>query len=71
MARKTATQLQRVETVLRRNKRGVTAARLAALTKIDPSNIYKRVSELSETVAVAKTRKVVDGKRTLVYQMSA
>jgi hypothetical protein len=71
MARKTATQLQRVENVLRRNKRGVTAARLASLTKIAPSNIYKRVSELSESVAVAKTRKVVDGKRTLVYQLSA
>ena len=71
MARQKTTQLQRVETVLRRNKRGVTAARLASLTKIDPSNIYKRVSELGESVAVTKTRRVVDGKRTLVYQLSA
>jgi hypothetical protein len=67
-------QLDRIATVLSRNTKGngISASKLAKLTKIQPSNIYKRVSELqAEGFVIHKNYRVVNGKRLVHYIMPA
>lgn len=64
-------QLDRIHTILTRNKKtGITAARLAKLAKISPSNIYKRVSDLRASGhKIDRNYKVVKGRRMVYYRM--
>lgn len=67
-------QLDRIAKVLSRNTKGagISAAKLARLTKISPSNIYKRVSELQEEgFVIHKNYRNVNGKRLVHYRMPA
>jgi len=65
-------QLDRIVNVLSRNNKGsgISAARLANLAKISPTNIYKRVSELrAGGMVIHKNYRVVSGKRMVHYRM--
>lgn len=67
-------QLDRIVNVLSRNNKGsgISAARLAKLAKISPTNIYKRVSELrAGGMVIHKNYRVVNGKRMVHYRMPA
>jgi Mn-dependent DtxR family transcriptional regulator len=66
------TQPERISKVLSRNTKGagITAARLAKLAKVSPSNIYKRVSELRDAgFVIHKNYRTVNGKRMVYYRM--
>ena len=66
-------QLDRIYNILNRNtKGGITAARLAKLAKIAPSNIYKRVSDLRASgLKIDRSYKMVKGRRMVYYNMKA
>lgn len=66
-------QLDRIYNILSRNqKSGITAARLAKLAKVAPSNIYKRVSDLRASgFKIDRNYKTVRGRRMVVYSMKA
>jgi len=65
-------QLDRITNVLSRNNKGagITAAKLARLAKVEPTNIYKRVSELrADGVVIHKNYRTINGKRMVHYRM--
>lgn len=72
---KIMTDSDKIVNVLRRNTKtpGITPDRLAKLTKLSRSSIYRRVAELrtNEELPIYSNYRVVKGKRTMFYRLAA
>jgi predicted Zn-ribbon and HTH transcriptional regulator len=65
------TQLERIEKVLRKNgKKGLTAAQISNLARVDVDSVYRRVSELTERLSITKSTKTVNGRPKLYYKVA-
>jgi predicted ArsR family transcriptional regulator len=65
------TQLERIERVLRKNgKKGVTAAQIANLAKVNVNAVYRRVSELSANLGITKSTKTINGRTKVFYKVA-
>ena len=68
----TKTQIEKIETVLRKHNKGagITASRVANLAKVPYEAVSKRVSDLRETYTIYTNYRNVDGKRTAFYRFA-
>ena len=72
MATARKTQIEKIETALRKNNKGsgITAAAVARLAKVPYEAVSKRVSDLRETYTIYTNYRNVDGKRTAFYRFA-
>ena len=72
MATARKTQIEKIETALRKNSKGagITAANVARMAKVPYEAVAKRVSDLREFYTIYSNYRNVDGKRTLFYRLA-
>lgn len=72
MATARKTQIEKIETVLRKynSGAGITADRVANLARVPRETVGKRVSDLREFYNIYTNYRMVDGKRTAFYRFA-
>lgn len=72
MATPRKTQIEKIETVLRKYNTGagITADKIASLARVPRDNVSKRVSDLREYYNIYTNYRNVDGKRTAFYRFA-
>lgn len=72
MARKSKTQMQKIEKALKNHNTGpgITAAALAKMAGVTRDIVYKRVSDLREVYTIYSNYRQVGGKRKVFYRLA-
>lgn len=70
MATTRKTQIEKVESLLRKYNTGITASKLASLARIPRESVSKRVYDLRETYKILTSYRTVNGKRTAFYRFA-
>ena len=72
MATARKTQIEKIETVLRKYNTGagITADKVAKIARVPRENVSKRVADLREFYNIYTNYRNVDGKRTAFYRLA-
>ena len=68
----TKTQMEKIETVLRKYNTGagITADRIASIARVPRENVSKRVSDLREFYTIYSNTRLVNGVKTVFYRLA-
>ncbi len=72
MATPRKSQVEKIETVLRKHNKGagITARAVSRIAKVPYESVAKRVSDLRESYNIYTNYRNVDGKRTAFYRFA-